>query len=76
MGSYGLECSFSYDDSCILSGSEDGRVVVWDMVTKDVSQSFQAHANNKAVRSIASHPTEDLLLTASVDSTVRVWVAK
>ncbi|OQR92414.1 mitogen-activated protein kinase organizer [Achlya hypogyna] len=74
MDSYGVEAGFTYDDAHIYSGSEDGRVVIWDMVHKtDTSKSFTAH--HKPVRSVVSHPTENMLLTASVDSTVKVWVA-
>ncbi|KAG9414125.1 hypothetical protein AC1031_013334 [Aphanomyces cochlioides] len=72
VASYGLACAFSNDDAYILSGSEDGRVVVWDMLTKDTALSFQAH--DRPVRSIASHPTEPMILTASVDNTVKVWL--
>ncbi|OQR90091.1 mitogen-activated protein kinase organizer [Thraustotheca clavata] len=71
MDSYGIECGFTYDDSCVFSGSEDGRVVIWDMVyNTSTTKSFKAH--DKPVRSVVSHPTQDMLLTASVD-TVKVW---
>ncbi|ETV95255.1 hypothetical protein H310_11160 [Aphanomyces invadans] len=71
VGGYGLDCAFSHDDASVLSGSEDGRVVIWDMLTKDCRQSF--HAHDRAVRTIAAHPSEAMVLTGSVDSTVKVW---
>ncbi|KAF0690385.1 Aste57867_18220 [Aphanomyces stellatus] len=70
--SYGLGCAFSHDDANVLSGSEDGRVVVWDMLTKNTAHSFRAH--DRAVRSVVSHPTEDMILSASVDGSVKVWL--
>ncbi|RHY93546.1 hypothetical protein DYB35_000515, partial [Aphanomyces astaci] len=72
VGDYGLDCAFSHDDASVLSGSEDGRVMVWDMLTKDPRRSFQAH--DRAVRTVATHPTDAMVLTGSVDSTVKVWV--
>ncbi|RHY05263.1 hypothetical protein DYB36_006636 [Aphanomyces astaci] len=72
VGDYGLDCAFSHDDASVLSGSEDGRVMLWDMLTKDPRRSFQAH--DRAVRTVATHPTDAMVLTGSVDSTVKVWV--
>ncbi|KDO17974.1 hypothetical protein SPRG_16626 [Saprolegnia parasitica CBS 223.65] len=74
LSSYGVECGFTFDDAHIISGSEDGRVLIWDMLhATDASRSFLAHGANTPVRSVVSHPTEDMLLTASIDSTVKVW---
>ena len=58
-----------------MSGSEDGKIYLWDMVTGMHGEStFQAH--NKPVRSVASHPSENILISASIDGIGKVWIAK
>ena len=29
---YKVDCTFGFDDSVVASGSEDGRILVWDLV--------------------------------------------
>lgn len=66
------EAAFDSDCSHIVAGSEDGRVVRWDIVTGAVtSQSEPAHV--KAVSSIVYHPSKPVFLTASYDGTAKVW---
>jgi len=70
--SYPIQSSFAHTDAYVASGSESGDVMFWDLVAggKPV-HTLRGHA--KAVASIAFHKEDPVLLTASYDSTVRVW---
>ena len=46
-------------------------MLYWDLVDADVVQRVKAHSG--VVTSLAMHPDGSLLLTASVDGTVKVW---
>ena len=70
--SYPIQSSFAHTDAYVASGSESSDVMFWDLVAggKPV-HTLRGHA--KAVASIAFHKEDPVLLTASYDSTVRVW---
>jgi mitogen-activated protein kinase organizer 1 len=56
----------------VVGGSEDGRVVMWSLVTAKLMTDFVAHS--KGVSSLSCHPSNrDLLLTASYDGGVALW---
>src|SRR5262249_46052105 len=61
----------SPDDRWIASGSQNGKVTIWDAASGRKRLSFPAHANH--VRSVAFSPDGHLLATASWDGTVKVW---
>lgn len=48
-----------------------GRVLFWELVDAQLVSSIQAHSS--VVCGLVAHPSEQLLLTASVDGTVKVW---
>lgn len=73
MGAYRIESCFSVDGAFALSGSEDGRVYSWDVVSGRVD-SFQAH--RKSVRALAAHPERAMLVTGCVDGTASVWTSE
>lgn len=73
-GQYGLQCCVTSDDATIVSGSEDGRAVLYDLVRATNVQSLMGHA--KPVCSVAAHPQRDqcsAVITASYDGTAVVW---
>ncbi|TYZ58564.1 hypothetical protein PybrP1_007282 [[Pythium] brassicae (nom. inval.)] len=70
MGAYRIESCFSVDGAFALSGSEDGRVYAWDVLSGRVD-SFPAH--DRPVRALAAHPERAMLVTGSLDGTARVW---
>jgi len=73
-GQYGLEVCVTADDSTIVSGSEDGRAVFYDLVRATLVQSLEGHA--RAVCSVAAHPRQEhshAVITASYDRTAVVW---
>lgn len=67
-----MDCCFMYnDDTCIVGGSEDGTVFLWDVKTAQVLSSVKAHTS--AVTSIARHPQANRMVTASRNGMVRFW---
>lgn len=39
-------CSFNRKGSLLAVGCNDGRIVIWDFLTRGVAKSIQAHANH------------------------------
>jgi len=68
---YKLFSTSSYDDSIIISGSEDGCVYIYDLLEGNLLSKKKEHI--KAVLGVASHPSEQQILTSSVDGTIIVW---
>lgn len=66
-----VDCAFMPSDAHVVCGSEDGSVFYWDLVEATVVSSFSAHS--AVVCSLAVHPEGALLLTSSIDGTVKVW---
>ncbi|KAJ5569850.1 uncharacterized protein N7459_009280 [Penicillium hispanicum] len=58
----------------LASGSEEGKVRVWDLHKKKSIASLDSHVS--LVRSLSYSPTENALLSASRDKTVIVWDAR
>jgi mitogen-activated protein kinase organizer 1 len=69
--SYPLQSCFSNTDAQVLSGSEDGSVVVWDLMDAKVLARLKHHT--KPTCAIAYHPKETMMVTASYDGTAVVW---
>jgi len=63
--------AFSHDSTLLASGSENGAVLVWDVVTGKLKQVFNGHQN--AVDSLAFSPDDRTLASASYDSTTKLW---
>ena len=80
--SFKLESCISSDDNHIITCSEDGYIVDYDLVsgkvhsrTSTVSehpQNFSNHLSN-SLSSLSYHPKLPLLLTASYNGCVRIW---
>jgi WD40 repeat protein len=62
---------FSPDGRWVISGSQDGKVTVWDASTGQQRFGFPAHAGH--VRGVAVSPDGQFLATASWDGTARIW---
>lgn len=52
----------------IISGSEDGRIVFWDVVSKEAVASVSTPHHKEAVLCVAAHPTKTILVSASIDA--------
>jgi mitogen-activated protein kinase organizer 1 len=71
-GQYGLDCCVTADDATIVSGSEDGRAVLYDLVRGTHVQSLIGHTRPTCC--IAPHPKEaSVMVTASFDGNAIVW---
>lgn len=57
----------------IITGGVDKTAIVFDNQTEQIVATLKGHS--KKVSSVLYHPTEDIAITASPDSTVRVWNA-
>lgn len=63
---------FGRDEAMVLSGSEDGGVYVWDVVSGQVVE--QAHGHAGVVSCVAHHPSKDQLVTTGADGKMIFWV--
>ncbi|XP_019436413.1 PREDICTED: coatomer subunit beta'-3-like isoform X1 [Lupinus angustifolius] len=59
------------DKTYILSGSDDYTTKVWDYDSRSSVQTLEGHGNN--VTSVFAHPKLPIIITASEDSTVKIW---
>ncbi|CAI5961369.1 unnamed protein product [Closterium sp. NIES-64] len=69
---YKLEAGLTRDDAYVVCGSEDGRLVAWDLVEGSVAGQQQG-AHKGVVTGIAFHPSDKQMLSCSADGSVRVW---
>ena len=67
-----LDVGFMANDAIVVSGSEDGDVVLWDMVSAAVTARLKGHRG--AVTGVAVHKDQRTLVTGGADGTLRVWV--
>lgn len=71
-GQYGLDCCITCDDSTLVTGSENGDAVLYDLVRTNVVQSLEGHTAPACA--LACHPTQsDAIIIASYDANVSVW---
>ncbi|KAI9435551.1 WD40-repeat-containing domain protein [Lactarius indigo] len=65
--------SISPANDCIASGSDDGQVVVMDVVTGDYKLGFQPHTD--WIRCVTYSPDGSKIATCSDDCTISIWNA-
>jgi mitogen-activated protein kinase organizer 1 len=74
---YPLTPCYSADDAHVMCGSEDGRVVIWDLVDASTVAEWAAH--KRAVACVQAHGSTSVpssrtsILTASFDGTAKLW---
>lgn len=64
-GVYGTE-------AFVVSGSEDGKIVFWDVKSKRVLQELEAH--DGVVMSVDTHPTSDRIVSCGLDNKIKLWI--
>jgi len=69
--SYKIHSRLSNNDAYVISGSEDGKIYIWDLLEGNMLISFQAHSN--VVTCVSFHPRYNYMISTSVDGTVKFW---
>ncbi|CAK1367329.1 unnamed protein product [Cercospora beticola] len=54
-----------------MSGSEDGKAIVWDVNSKEIMQELAGHEG--AVLGVDCAPDKETIITCGVDKTIKVW---
>ncbi|EFA78839.1 WD40 repeat-containing protein [Heterostelium album PN500] len=68
---YKLNSCTVFDDSLVVSGSEDNDIYLWDIVEGNIVGRLKAHQN--VVTSIDTHPKQHIVISASTDASIRYW---
>jgi hypothetical protein len=58
----------------VVAGSEDGKVCLWDLQTKQLLQTLEGHTD--VVLGVAAHPSRELIATGGTDKdlrSIRIW---
>jgi len=66
-----LKSHLPWDNSLVLSPSEDGRAYLWNLVEGTIAASLKH--GDKPVLCAASHPKNRVLATAGADGTIKLW---
>lgn len=83
---YRLGCAFTSDDARVMSGSEDGRLCIWDTLAQPNAPAIGdatadrggITAHTRAVSWVEPHPKPGVraVLTASFDGTAKLWAVQ
>ena len=74
IGHYGGVYSLTFrSDLFLASSGEDGFINVWNLATEDQSPQFSFKTDIKAVDSIDFSPDGSLLISSSLNGTIRLW---
>jgi len=55
----------------LVSGSEDGSILIWDTKTKNIMQRLEGHVG--VTLWVDAHPRGGLIASGGLDRTVRIW---
>jgi len=69
-----MDCQGSCDSSQIVSGGMDKCVLLWDVSTGQVVKRYRAHV--ATVNCVKFNEESTVILSASVDGTVKAWDCK
>nr|CAG4643906.1 EOG090X04Y3 [Lepidurus arcticus] len=69
--SQAVTCHFNRRGTLLAVGCNDGRIVIWDFLTRGIAKVITAHVH--PVCSISWSRTGHKLVSASIDNTVAVW---
>ncbi|CAM9961933.1 unnamed protein product, partial [Chrysoparadoxa australica] len=63
--------AISPDQKLLIIGRELGDAIIWDIEKKEIIRTISGHQS--AVTDVDFHPTQNTVLTASRDGTVKIW---
>lgn len=66
-----MEGNFDISDAMVLGGSEEGSILIWDLVEAKILQRYLGHTG--AVTSIEWNPKNKSFISAGIDGTIRLW---
>lgn len=69
---YKIDSCLLSSDTHVVSGSEDSKIYVWDLVEGKLISNLNHPVSNKPVHSLAAHPTQNCLISACMDK-IYVW---
>ena len=69
---YQLGASLDPNDSYVAGGSEDGRILYWDLVSGKVLKTVNTH-EKKPIYGLQFHEKKDALLTCGGDGAIKIW---
>jgi mitogen-activated protein kinase organizer 1 len=69
---YRIRSCLGASDKYVVSGSEDGRFVLWDLVSGSIVSDISTH-DGKVVTSVSYHPKKRQAVTSGVDGNILVW---
>lgn len=70
-GSMSLTCAFNRHGSLLAAGSNDGRIIIFDVITRGIARHMHAHVH--PVCSLSWSRNGFKLLSGSIDWTISVW---
>ena len=70
-GSMAVTCTFNRHGTLLAVGCNDGRVVVWDFLTRGIARVYNAHAH--PVCSLSWSRNGKQLISAATDNLVCIW---
>ncbi len=59
-------------DAFVVSGSEDGCIVLWDVKSKNILQRLDGH--DGVALWVEAHPYLDMIVSGGLDCKVKIWV--
>ena len=69
--SYQIKNCFSNDDAQVVSGSEDYKILLWDLVEGTLLNSLSGH--NGAVTNVIFHPRDQVIVSSDVVGDIKLW---
>ena len=66
-----MGCFSTVKRKWVVSGSEDGHILIWDLNTGEVVKKLVGH--NKAILSCDAHPFQQIIVSGSLDKTIKIW---
>lgn len=71
-GSKPTVCCFTWDGEGIVTGHENGKIALWDMMSGDELESAKPHS--EIINDLQLSPDKSYVITASKDKTAKVFV--